>query len=162
MKCAQVDDGGIKVGTGGEFFIIDRQHEGTGARLLLRKLRQVAVAGRSQHLEAFAFDGFRNGANAETGRIVGPEVLVDDDDGEAKFHGKLRWNVTGACATAAPGRQDVALSLIASPDRLRLIWHWLGCRQGPGKHRLSDVSGRLWREKRCAEGDRVGVLNSCY
>jgi hypothetical protein len=55
--------------------------------LLLRKLRQVAVAGDAQHLEALGFDGLRQRADAQTGGVFGAEVFVDDDDGKAEFHG---------------------------------------------------------------------------
>ena len=73
-----------------EFLVVDRQHEGRGARLLLRELRQVAVAGHAQHFHAFFFHRVGQRADAQAGGVLGTEILVDDDDGETKFHGQLQ------------------------------------------------------------------------
>src|SRR4029453_11935820 len=43
-EVAQVDDRRIDLGTAREFLVIDRQDERRSARLLLRELRQVAIA----------------------------------------------------------------------------------------------------------------------
>jgi hypothetical protein len=85
-ELAQVQHGGIEVGPDREFLVVDRQDEGAGAALLLRELAQVAVARDAQHFEALAFEGLRERANAEARGVLGAEVLVDDDDGKAKFH----------------------------------------------------------------------------
>ena len=81
---------GFLDGAGAELFIVDRQHEGRCARLLLGKLRQIAVAGHAQHFHAFFFHCGGKGANAQAGRIFRTEILVDDDDGETKFHACLQ------------------------------------------------------------------------
>ncbi len=47
-----------------KFFVVDRQNKCRGARLLLRKLRQVTVAGNTNYLPAFFFDSVRKGAYA--------------------------------------------------------------------------------------------------
>ena len=54
-----------------------------GAALLLRELRQVAVAGHAQHFQAFFLDRLRERADAEAGGVLGAEVFVDDDDRES-------------------------------------------------------------------------------
>jgi hypothetical protein len=75
---------------GAEFLIVDRQHEGRRARLLLGELGQVAIAGHAQHFHAFFFHRIGQGAYAQAGRVLGTEILVDDDDGETKFHACLQ------------------------------------------------------------------------
>ena len=55
---------------------------------VLRELRQVTVAGHAQNFDAFLFDGRGERADAKPGCILGAEVFVDDDDGEAEFHGR--------------------------------------------------------------------------
>ncbi len=97
-EVAQVEDRRVKVGAGAELFIVNRQNERAGARLLLRKLRQIAVAGDPHDLETLVFDGLGHRPNAQPGRVLGAEILVDDDDGEAKFHD----------AFLAPDLMDVA------------------------------------------------------
>jgi hypothetical protein len=83
---AQVHDRRIQVGPRGELLVVDRQDEGAGAALLLRELRQVAVAGDAQHLETFGLDRLRQGADAQAGEVLRPVVFVDDDDGKAELH----------------------------------------------------------------------------
>ena len=82
----QIDDGGIKFGARCEFFVIDRKNECGCAALLLSKLGQVAVAGDPQYFHSLAFDGIGQCANSQTGRILGPKILVDDDDWKSEFH----------------------------------------------------------------------------
>jgi hypothetical protein len=72
--------------SGDEFLVVDRQDEGRGAALLLGELRQVAVAGHAQDFHALVLDRLGQRADAQTGRVLGAEVLVDDDDGEVEFH----------------------------------------------------------------------------
>jgi hypothetical protein len=86
MKLRRFSTAGSRSGPRREFFVVDRQDEGAGAALLLRELRQVAVARDAQHLEALAFDGLRQRANAQARGVFGAEVFVDDDDGKAEFH----------------------------------------------------------------------------
>ena len=69
-KGPQVQHGGIKIGSGCEFLVINGQHKGACAGLLLCELRQVSVAGCAQHLEAFALDCTGNGTDAQAGRVV--------------------------------------------------------------------------------------------
>ncbi|MNN98787.1 hypothetical protein D3C81_2182640 [compost metagenome] len=42
-----------------ELFIVNRQDEGAGAALLLRKRTQVAITGHPDHLDALGLDRFR-------------------------------------------------------------------------------------------------------
>jgi len=66
--------------------------------LLLGELRQIAVAGDADDFEAFALDGLRQGTDAQAGGVFGAEVFVDDDDGEAEFHGaQVYVNNVSAC-----------------------------------------------------------------
>ena len=53
---------------------------------MLRKLREVPVAGRPQNLHALFLQSVSQGANAQARGVLGAEVFVDDDDGESKFH----------------------------------------------------------------------------
>jgi hypothetical protein len=69
---------------GAELLVVDRQDEGAGAALLLRELRQVAVAGGAEHLEALLPDRVGERADAEARGVFRAEVLVDDHDGKAK------------------------------------------------------------------------------
>ena len=85
-EVAQVDHGGVKIGAGAEFLVVDGQHKGRGAALLLGELRQVAIAGGAQHLEALLLDGFGQGADAKTRGVLGTEILVNDDNGKSEFH----------------------------------------------------------------------------
>ena len=89
-ELAQVQHRRVEVRAGGELLVVDRQDEGTGPALLLRELRQVAVAGHAQHLEALALDRLGERTDAEAGGVLRTVVLVDDDDGKAKLHGQLR------------------------------------------------------------------------
>ncbi len=73
-----------------KLLVIDRQDEGTGAALLLRKLAQVTIAGHAQHLKALLLDGMRQIADAQAGSVFRAKVLVNDDDGKAKLHGRSR------------------------------------------------------------------------
>jgi hypothetical protein len=57
---------------------------------LLGELGQVAVAGHAHHFHAFFFHCIGKGANAQARRVLGTEILVDDDDGETKFHACLQ------------------------------------------------------------------------
>ena len=79
-ELAQVEHRRVEVGPLGELLVVDRQDEGAGAALLLRELREVAVAGRAQHLEALLLDRRGERADAQARRVLGAVVLVDDDD----------------------------------------------------------------------------------
>ncbi len=83
-ELAQAEHRRVGLGAGRELLVVDRQDERAGAALLLGKLAEVAVAGHAQHLEALALDGLGERADAQPRRVLGAEVLVDDDDGEAK------------------------------------------------------------------------------
>ena len=78
----QVEHRRVEVGAFGELLVVDRQDEGAGAALLLRELRQVAVAGGAEHLEALFLDRRGERADAEPGGVLRTVVLVDDDDGK--------------------------------------------------------------------------------
>ena len=85
---AQVEHGWVHLGAGAELVVINRQDKRAGAALLLGKLAQVAIAGYTQHLEAFFFNGFCQGAYAKARGVFGAVIFVDDDYGEAKFQGQ--------------------------------------------------------------------------
>jgi hypothetical protein len=86
MKLRRFSTTGSSVGAGREFLVVDRQDERAGAALLLGKLRQVAVAGGAQHLEALGLDGLRQRADAQAGGVLGAVVFVNDDDGKTELH----------------------------------------------------------------------------
>ncbi len=88
-EAAQVQHHGIKIGTGAEFLVVDRQKKGAGAGLLLRELGQIAIACHAQNLEALVFNGLCQGTDTKPRCVLGTVVFVDDDDGEAKFHVNL-------------------------------------------------------------------------
>ncbi len=48
----------------GKLFIVNRQNKGRSPRLLLGKLRQVTIAGCTDHLGPFALDGLGQRTNA--------------------------------------------------------------------------------------------------
>ncbi len=85
-EIAQIEHRRVEVGPRGEFLVVDGKHESAGPRLLLRELRQIAVAGRSKNLKFFIFNGLRDRTYAETGRIFGPEIFIDNDDWKAELH----------------------------------------------------------------------------
>ena len=89
-EVAQIHHGGVKVGARREFFIVDRQNESAGARLLLGKLTQVPVTGNAHDFITFAFNRICERTNTKTRCVLGTEILVDDDDGKTKFHAVLR------------------------------------------------------------------------
>src|ERR1700682_2306085 len=84
---AQVHHRGIELGSGREFLVIDRQNERRRARLLLGKLRQVAVAGHAQDFHALLLDRRRERADAQPRSVFRAEIFIDDDDWEAELHG---------------------------------------------------------------------------
>src|SRR5690606_8717966 len=47
---------------------------------------EVPIRGHAQDLEAFGLDRLRERTDAEPGGVLGAEIFVDDDDGEAEFH----------------------------------------------------------------------------
>ena len=102
VAAADFFDEGTQLGDGllrlvpGKFLVVDRQDESRSAALLLRKRRQVAVAGHADDLEAFDFDGFGQRTNAETRSVLRTEVLVDDDDRKVEAHGRLQKTVIKA------------------------------------------------------------------
>ena len=100
---ADLHDEGAQVGDGlgrglgrGELLVVDRQDEGRAAALLLRERGQVAVAGHAEHFHALFLDRLGERADPQTGRVLGTEVLVDDDDGEMESHpGRLQRVLAG-------------------------------------------------------------------
>ena len=90
MKLRRFSTAGSRSGPGvNSSSSIDRMNALARA-LLLGELAQVAIAGHAQHLEAFGFNRLRQRANAQPGGVLGAEVLVDDDDGKAKFSWCMR------------------------------------------------------------------------
>ena len=69
-----------------QLLIVNRQDEGAGRTLLLRKLTQITIAGHPQHFKTFGLNRLSQSADAKTRRIVGAVILVNDDDGKAEFH----------------------------------------------------------------------------
>ena len=69
-----------------ELLVVDRQDEGAGAALLLGEAREVAVARDPDHFDALFLDRLGERAYAHAARVLGAEVLVDDDDREAESH----------------------------------------------------------------------------
>ncbi len=109
-ELAQVEDGGIELRTWREFLVVDRQDEGGGAALLLRELREVAVARDAEHLHAFLLDRRRERANAEARSVLGAEVLVDDDERKAELHGAGLLEGGRAAPVARAGERRRELS----------------------------------------------------
>ena len=103
-ELAQVEHRRIELGSRRELLVVDRQDERRRAALLLRELREVAVARDAQHLHAFLLDRRGERADAEARGVLGAEVLVDDDDRKAEFHGArpLGWTPRGRRAVAGP------------------------------------------------------------
>src|SRR5208282_6511068 len=85
-KGAHLQDRRIEFRARCEFLVVDRKNERRRARLLLRELRQVTVAGDAEDFQSFLLDRRRERANPEPGRVLGKKVLVDDDDWKTKFH----------------------------------------------------------------------------
>ena len=54
----------------GELFVVDRKDESRGTALLLRELRQIAVARHAQHFHALFFHRFGERANTESAGIL--------------------------------------------------------------------------------------------
>jgi hypothetical protein len=141
-ELAQVQHRRVELGPGRELLVVDAQDEGAGAALLLRELAQVAVAGGAQHLEALLLDGLGQRADAEARGVLGAEVLVDDDDGEAEAEhrrsgpsGRAAAAWAGKCAKCRARRDDaprVATLRRASPNEEQdgldwnaPTWWWL-------------------------------------
>ena len=71
-ELAQVEHRRIEVGPFGELLVVDRQDEGAGTALLLRELREVAVARGAEHLHALFLDRF-----AASARMPSPDAFSD-------------------------------------------------------------------------------------
>jgi len=69
-----------------ELLVVDRQDEGTCARLLLGEPGHVAVARHPEHLRAFFLDRLGERADAQPARVLRAEILVDDDDRKMELH----------------------------------------------------------------------------
>jgi hypothetical protein len=90
----------------GELLVVDRQDERRRATLLLREPRHVAVARDAEHVGAFVLERLAERANAESARVLGAVILVDDDDREAEFH------------SGSPGRRSRRRNSRTDPNRL--------------------------------------------
>ena len=64
-ELAQVQHRGIKVRPWAEFLIVDGQDKRTRTRLLLSKLRQVAISGHPDDFKSLVFYGLRHRADAK-------------------------------------------------------------------------------------------------
>jgi hypothetical protein len=92
-ELAQVDDRRRQVRVvAEELLVVDREDEGAGAALLLGELREVAVARRAENLEPLRLDRRRERADAEPGRVLALEILVDDDDRELETELGRHWS----------------------------------------------------------------------
>ncbi|MBS1143573.1 MAG: hypothetical protein H6R14_979 [Proteobacteria bacterium] len=69
-----------------QLLVVDRQDEGRRPALLLGKRSQVTITGHPQHFHAFLLDGLGQRPDTQTGRVLGTEVFVDDDDGKMEAH----------------------------------------------------------------------------
>ena len=105
-ELVQVQHRRIEFGPRRELLVVNRQDERRSAALLLRELRQVAVAGHAQHFHAFLLDRRGERPDSEAAGVFGAEVLVDDDDGKAKAHqmllGRERRRNTGNEERSSP------------------------------------------------------------
>jgi hypothetical protein len=88
---AQFGDGLVRL-VGGEIVVVHRQDEAGCPALLLGEGGQVAVTGHPEDFHALVFQGLGQGADAQAGGVLGTEVFVDDDDGEAEAHDPLLRN----------------------------------------------------------------------
>ena len=70
-----------------QFFVVNRQHKGRCARLLLGKRSQVTIIGDAEHFDAFFFNRLGQGANTQSGGVLGTKIFVNDDNGKTKAHG---------------------------------------------------------------------------
>lgn len=84
-EVARFCDDRVDLRTGAEIFVVNRQNEHTGPRLLLCELSEVAVTCHPQHFGPFVFSGLRHCANAQVRRVFRAEIFADDNDGEAKL-----------------------------------------------------------------------------
>ena len=84
----QAFERGLRVlrGAGAELLVVDRQDKCRGPALLLRVLRQIVVARYAEDFQGFLLDRGCQGTDAEPRGIFRAKVLVNDDDGKAKFH----------------------------------------------------------------------------
>jgi hypothetical protein len=96
-ELAQIEHGRVDLGPGRELLVVDRQDERGRPRLLLRELREIAVARDAEYFHSLLLDGCGERADAESRRVLGAEVFVDDDDRKTKFHG-------GQCVRLADAR----------------------------------------------------------
>jgi hypothetical protein len=115
-EVAEVDDRRVDLRPTREFLVVDRQDERRRARLLLRELRQVAVARHPQDFHPFLLDRLRQRADAEPRGVLRAKVLVDDDDGKAKLHPMLLGRLRAAPKKEA-GRPDMR----KRPSQARIV-----------------------------------------
>src|SRR5690554_2985478 len=78
-----------------EFLVVNRHNEGTGPALLLGKRTEVTIACYPDNFDAFRNNGIGQSTDAKARSVLGPVVLVDDDDGKSKLHepGSLRGTI---------------------------------------------------------------------
>ena len=75
-----------------ELLVVDGEDETGGAALLLGERGQIAIAGDAEHLQPLALERLGERANAKTARVLGAEVLVDDDDWKTETHRVILGN----------------------------------------------------------------------
>jgi hypothetical protein len=83
---AQFGDGFVRFGGSEIVVIVDRQDEAGSATLLLREGGQVAITGDAEDFHALVFQRLGQGANTQSGGVLGTKVFVDDDDGKTEAH----------------------------------------------------------------------------
>src|SRR5690606_13135777 len=105
-----------------ELLVVDRQDERRRAALLLHEARQVAVARDAEHLESLRLDGPGERADAEAARVLGAEILVDDDDREAELH--AAWLLLGGSdAGERAGQRSSTRGAVRCRARIGAIVH---------------------------------------
>ncbi|MCY1450900.1 hypothetical protein D9M71_677380 [compost metagenome] len=95
--------------------------------MLLGKRTQVAITGHPDHLDALGLDRGRKGSDAQTGRVLGTVVLVDDENGEAEFH---------AGAPGGKAESDAYRGASVQLVKIRLMTDGASTRRGGGNGRI--------------------------
>src|SRR5262249_27292761 len=118
----QVEHRRVELGPWRELLVVDRQHERGGPRLLLRELRQVAVARHAEDFHPLLLDRRGERADAEPGSVLRAEVFVDDDDGKAEFHRVERRPLSSGADRARNAGTSVGPKFTWRGVRRRELW----------------------------------------
>ena len=115
---------------------------------------RVAVARHAEHFRALVFDRLAERANAEPARVLRTIILVDDDDGKAKFHPCTPLNRSEPAIPASNRRSSVAAltNRLAGAPKFRPLRATARFCPGahcalpsPGRARISGVT--RWRQR---------------